>query len=408
MILGALVGAGVPLQVISDAVDALGQPVTVSVRPAEGLSIDAQQVSVSEAAGSTSAGSTSAGSNNAGSNNAGSNNAGTRGLSEVVALINAAPLDDRVRSLATEVFRRLAAAESVVHGIPVNDLHFHEVGALDALADVVGAAAGFVHLDLEAVTVSPVALGSGSATSAHGELPVPVPAVLELLRGSALVTHGGSAPFEQCTPTGAAILATVASSSGALPPMSITSVGAGAGTRRLPDRPNVLRLVLGQPASHVVPDATEATTLVSTNVDDLDPRLWPEVLERLLAAGASDAWLTPILMKKGRPAHTLSVLCPPGASARLREIVFRETTALGVRVHAVDKVALERREEVVELHGGPVRVKLGLLHGLVVNAQPEYEDAVAVARETARPVKVVLTEALAALPVELRPSRGSE
>jgi uncharacterized protein (TIGR00299 family) protein len=300
-----------------------------------------------------------------------------------------------------------------VHGTSPDEVHFHEVGAHDAVADVVGAAAGFVALGADRVHVSEIALGGGTARAAHGRIPVPGPAVLEILRRAGAPAHGGPVDVELCTPTGAAVLAAVATAWGPMPPMRVSAVGHGAGTRELPGRPNVVRLVLGEtadpgpaPAAAPVTDLAgaapgsrpgEQELLLETNVDDLDPRLWPAVLARLLDVGASDAWLTPMLMKKGRPAHTLSVLVAADRADAVRRVVFTETSTIGLREQVVGKRALDRRTETVEVGGRPVRVKVALLDGAVVNAQPEYDDVVAAATALARPVKVVLAEASAAV-----------
>jgi pyridinium-3,5-bisthiocarboxylic acid mononucleotide nickel chelatase len=372
MLLGALVGSGVPLEVIQAAVASLGVPVGVEVRPATDTPLAAWQVLVTQD----------------------EIEPPHRTFGDVRTILEAADLDASVRAVSLGVFERLAHAEATVHGTRAEDVHFHEVGALDALADVVGCAAGFVHLALAEVVVSPIGLGSGVARSAHGEIPVPVPAVLELLRASGLTAFGGDVPFEQCTPTGAAILSEVATAGGPMPAMTVSTIGVGAGTRRLAGRPNALRLVLGSPGTAARSD-THAVVL-STNVDDLDPRLWPQVLEQLLDAGAQDAWLTPILMKKGRPAHTLSVLCGSDRSPALRAVVFRETSAIGLREQTVDKHALARTEVVVSVTGGSVRIKLAHLDGTVVNAQPEYDDVVTAARASGRSAKTLLAEAMAA------------
>src|SRR3954454_24996222 len=200
------------------------------------------------------------------------------------------------------VFDRLARAEAAVHGIEPALVHFHEVGAVYAIVDVVGTCLGFQALGLDRLTVGRVALGGGRTTGRHGEVPVPGPAVLKLLESAQLQAHGGSDDVELATPTGVALLAELADGSGALPPVVVAATGTGAGGRNLPDRPNVVRLVVGDAVTHA--DEADQWLLVEANVDDLDPRLWPRVIEALLAAGAADAWLTPILMKKGRPAHT--------------------------------------------------------------------------------------------------------
>ncbi|MCW2777811.1 MAG: uncharacterized protein JWN17_1536 [Frankiales bacterium] len=360
MLLGALVDAGVPLEVLQDAVGAL---------PVEPVRLRVEQVE-------------------------------RGGLGAIRVHVDCPPTDVRrtwrdVRGLlagqdgALEVFARLAAAEAAVHRVDVDDVHFHEVGALDALADVVGVVAGFAHLGLSRLTASTLSLGSGTTRGAHGPLPVPAPAVLALLSG--VPVQSGPTAHEATTPTGAALLATLVDEWGPMPPLVLERVGVGAGGRDLPEVANAVRLVLGAPL-----DGPATAVLLETNVDDLDPRVWPGVLAALLAAGASDAWLTPVLMKKGRPAHTLSVLCPPAVAAAARDVVFRSTTALGLRETTVAKHALERRDEVVVVGGQPVRVKLGLLGGEVVNAMPEWDDVAAAAAALGRPAQEVLLDAHAA------------
>jgi pyridinium-3,5-bisthiocarboxylic acid mononucleotide nickel chelatase len=309
---------------------------------------------------------------------------------DVRGLLAEAPLSPAVRDGALAVFDRLAVAEGRVHRISPDEVHFHEVGALDALADVVGVVAGFAHLGLDRLVASPVALGSGSARGAHGVVPIPGPAVLELLAGVPVVS--GAVPAEMCTPTGAALLAELVDDWGALPPIRVQRVGTGAGARDPEQLPNVVRLVLGEPGEPQPP----GPVVLETNVDDLDPRLWPGVLDALFAAGASDAWLTPIVMKKGRPAHTLSALCPPAAVAAVRAAVFATTSSIGLRILPVGKVALERAHAAVDVLGGRVGVKLAVDDGSVVNVSVEYEDVAALARQTGLPVKEVLRAATAA------------
>jgi uncharacterized protein (TIGR00299 family) protein len=274
-------------------------------------------------------------------------------------------------------------------------VHFHEVGALDAVADVVGSAAGLAALGVNEAVASEVALGGGMVRAAHGLLPVPGPAVLALLSDVGAPVRGGPVPYELCTPTGAAILASVAGSWGDLPAMAVNAVGVGAGARDVEDAPpNVLRIVLGERAPAGGGLDGGAAVVLETNVDDLDPRLWPGVLARLLESGAADAWLTPILMKKGRPAHTLHVLAAPERTEALARLVFAETSTLGLRVASVGKRALARGEVLVEVGGRRVRVKTGILDGAVVNAQPEWDDVAAAAAVLGRPAKAVLAEAV--------------
>ena len=368
MLLGALVDSGVPLEVLQTAVDAVGvEPVRLVRSDVVRGGIGACKVDVEV-----------------------SDSAETRTWAGVRELLERAALEDAVRSRALAVFARLAAAEAAVHRVPVDDVHFHEVGALDAVADIVGAAAGLVHLALDGLTAGTVTLGSGTTRGAHGPLPVPPPAVLALLAG--VPVQAGPVAREMTTPTGAALLVSSVDGYGPLPPMSLLRSGSGAGGRDPDELANVLRLVLGEPVG--APPA--AALLLSCNVDDLDPRLWPGVLQSLLDAGAHDAWLTPILMKKGRPAHTLSVLCPPSAVAAAREVVFRQSSTLGVREQRVDRTVLDRAERTVHVDGRPVRVKLGLLHGEVVNAMPEWEDVAAAAAALGRSAKSVLAAAHAA------------
>ncbi len=370
MLLGALVDTGVELSLLQAAVDGLGvEPVRLHATPVTRAGIGALQVQVQVGDSAT-----------------------TRTWADVRALLQRAELTDPVRTMALDVFARLAGAEAVVHRVRPEDVHFHEVGALDALADVVGAAAGLTALGLTALTASPVTLGSGTTRGAHGPLPVPVPAVLALLVGAPV--QAGPVLGEMTTPTGAALLATFTTAYGPMPPMVLRRSGCGAGSRDPAEVANVLRLVLGEPAARQDPGAVllEAV-LLEANVDDLDPRLWPGVLEALLTAGADDAWLTPILMKKGRPAHALSVLCLPAVTPAVRRVVFRETSTLGLREQQLGKHALDRQEVTVEVGGRPVRVKLGRLDGEVVNVMPEWDDVAAAAHALGRPAKQVLLDA---------------
>jgi uncharacterized protein (TIGR00299 family) protein len=315
---------------------------------------------------------------------------------DIRAMLDAAALDDTTRASAHRVFERLAAAEGAVHGTSPDDVHFHEVGAHDSIGDIVGVCAGFAALDAQ-LHVGRISLGGGTAQTSHGPIPVPGPAVLSLLEGSGALASGGPVDVELCTPTGAALLTSLASAFGPMPAMSVTATGTSAGSRDVPGTPGALRLVVGEAVGEGEPD-DEAAVVLETNVDDLDPRLWPRVLSQLLAAGASDAWLTPILMKKGRPAHTLHVLCRDETvlRQRLSQVVFRETPAIGLRTTAVAKTALQRHETTVDVGGRAVRVKLALLDGAVVNAQPEYDDVASAAAALDLPAKVVLARATAA------------
>jgi pyridinium-3,5-bisthiocarboxylic acid mononucleotide nickel chelatase len=313
-----------------------------------------------------------------------------RRLADILALIDAAGLDHAVATHASAVFRLLAAAEAAVHAVSPDDVHFHEVGALDALADIVGVCAGLAELGLEGLDCGPVAVGSGTVATAHGRLSIPAPAVVELLRG--VPTYSGPVAAEMCTPTGAALLRHWVTTWGAQPLMRVERVGVGAGSRDFAEQPNVLRLLVGEAGA----DGSETALVLETNVDDLDPRLWPSVLQTLFGAGASDAWLTPILMKKGRPAYTLSVLTRSELAEEVARAVFTETSAIGLRETRVRKQALQREFAAVDVAGQRINVKLARHRGKVINIQPEYDDVAAAAAGTGRPLKAVLAEAIAA------------
>jgi pyridinium-3,5-bisthiocarboxylic acid mononucleotide nickel chelatase len=316
-----------------------------------------------------------------------------RGLAEVTAIVAAAAVPQPVRDRAIAVFSRLAEVEGAIHGEPPEAVHFHEVGAVDSIVDVLAACLGLHNLGLDALVVSPLALGGGTVSAAHGTLAVPTPAALGLLQGSVLTGRGGPLDVELATPTGVALLAEWATRNGPMPAMSVEAIGVGAGTRELVDRANVVRLVVGELASAQDDDGWQT---IEANVDDLDPRLWPGVLDALLAAGAADAWLTPILMKKGRPAHTVSALVSPRAADAVCHAMLRQTSTIGVRMTAVSKHGLDRSWITVDVGGQAVRVKLAHDGDVRMNLSPEFEDVAAAARALQVPVKDVMARATAA------------
>jgi uncharacterized protein (TIGR00299 family) protein len=329
-----------------------------------------------------------------------------RAWSDLRDTLSTAEVSDRVRRDALAVFGRLANAEGAVHGIPALEVQFHEVGAWDSVADIVGVCAALADLDVGSVRVSPIALGSGSVRAAHGRLPVPTPAVLRMVSDWQVLAGGDG---ELATPTGVALLTALATDQGPLSAMRVLTSGVGAGTRDPDDHANVVRVVLGEvttsSAAGAAPDAT--MVVLETNVDDLDPRVWPTVLAALLDAGAADAWLTPILMKKGRPAHTLSVLSPPDLRERLRDMVFGLTSTLGIREHEVCRPALDRSWVPLDVRGHRVRVKVGARAGVIVNAAPEFDDVVAAAGNLDVPVLDLLDQArAAAVAADLVPGAG--
>jgi pyridinium-3,5-bisthiocarboxylic acid mononucleotide nickel chelatase len=371
MLLGALVSAGADLAAVRAAVDALGvEPVVLSARGVTRGGLAATKVDVAVA-----------------------ESAVRRTWTDVRALIEAAGLAEPVRARALDVFARLARAEGAAHGIDPADVHFHEVGALDSLADVVGVSAALHELGIADLHCSPVTLGRGEVHTAHGVLPVPVPATLAVLAEVGAPVAGGDVDGEACTPTGAALLASAVTTWGPMPGMRVRTTGSGAGDRDPVGRANVLRVVLGEAVDGT---ATDDALVLEANVDDLDPRVWPSVLASLLAAGASDAWLTPILMKKGRPAHTVSALVAAGAVDAVRRVLFTESSTIGVRSHPVAKHALDRESRTVDVDGCSVRVKVARLAGAVVNVSPEYDDVAAAAVALGRPIKAVLAATTAA------------
>jgi len=312
-----------------------------------------------------------------------------RHYAEIRNLVARADLPESARTRSLDAFARLAEVEGGIHGVPPDDVHFHELGSLDTLVDVCGAFVLLDELGVERVVCSPLPFARGFVSAAHGVLPLPAPATLGLLRGASLV--GVDTEAELVTPTGAAIVATVADVWGALPPLTLEAVGYGAGTKDFEDRPNVVRVVLGAEAER----PTGRVVLLETNLDDFPPELVPDAVESCFDAGALDVWTAPVQMKKGRPGFVLSVLARPEKQGVLARVLLDETSALGVRVSRLERYELEREERSVDLAGGSVRIKVGLLDGRVVNLAPEHDDCAALARSTGRSVKSVWAEALA-------------
>jgi uncharacterized protein (TIGR00299 family) protein len=370
MVLGALLDVGVPQEVVDEALGALGlERWSLTVGEATRGGLRAKHVTVIA-----------------------DQQTDARSFSDIDALLDSSDIGERVRILARATFRTLGEAEARVHGVALDEVHFHEVGALDAIVDIVGACAAFAHLAADRTIVSALPLGDGFVSTAHGTLPVPVPAVTEILSSAgAPVVAGGEG--ETVTPTGAALLVTFADSFGAHPPMRLQRSGYGAGTRDA-TTPNVVRVLLGEfeQASTPSPEAV----VIEVNLDDMSPELVAYASDRVLRSGASDAWVTPIVMKKSRAAVMLSVLVTPLHRDRVLEVLFAETSTLGARLLPVEKVALGRDFVTVEVQGQVVRVKQGLYAGEVVNRAPEYEDARAAAEALGLPLKEIYALALEA------------
>ena len=313
-----------------------------------------------------------------------------RPFGEIRTLLGSSGLQAAVKRQALAIFTKLAEAEGRVHGQAPDDVEFHEVGATDSIVDIVGAAIGLTALGVEAAYVSPLPLGSGITASQHGPLPVPGPATLELLRG--FITRPGDGTGEVVTPTGAAIVAAIATP-GAAPEMRVRAVGYGAGTRVQADRPNVLRLVLGEQSGV---SSHDEIVVIETNIDDCNPEFYDHVMDRLFEAGARDVYLTPVHMKKNRPGVVLTVLSNQADRERLANVILTETSAIGLRFHSARRLILPRQELTVMTAYGPVRVKVARTAEGIENVAPEYDDCRHLARQHAVPIKHVYQAALAA------------
>ena len=364
MILAALLDAGADKDAVETALAALssaaGEPMSLELSPVRRHGLRASLAEISCEPSTT-----------------------ERGLSDVLDLLATAPLPALVHHFAASVFRHLAAAESHVHGVTVDEIRFHEVGALDSLADVVGSATALHSLGLldanAAITVSTIGVGSGSVRAGHGVLPVPVPAVVEVLAAAGAPASAGPGDGELCTPTGAALLAAMSTGWGPLPAMTVRSSGCGAGGRDTPGHANIVRVIVGDQVSAPQSWRVAELRLVESTIDDLDPRLWPDALEALQTAGAIDAWLTPTLMRNGRPGQLITALSSPDTVDSIVRALFRATTTLGARVTDVQRISLQRDTVEVDVAGHKVRVKRGILDGQPVTLQPEFADARAAA-----------------------------
>jgi uncharacterized protein (TIGR00299 family) protein len=313
-----------------------------------------------------------------------------RNLSDVYAIIDRAGVGRGVIAKAKQVFLRLAEAEGKVHGQAAGEVSFHEVGAVDALVDVLGSCVALDRLAVDEVVCSRLPMGEGTVSCAHGELPLPAPAVAAMLGGVPVFPVGVEG--ETVTPTGAALVTTLAHRFGPMPAMTVEAVGVGAGSREYPGLPNVVRAFVGSTADAAGVSRTE-NLVVECNVDDLDPRVLPVVIERLLTSGALDAYVTPIVMKKGRPGHVITALAPTAAADAIVDVLLRETTSLGCRIFPVTKHHLQRRMETVETPWGPVEVKVALDRGRVLRKVPEFEACAELARKAGVPVRDVLAAA---------------
>lgn len=293
----------------------------------------------------------------------------SRNLKDILSIISKSKLNLNIKRLAGAIFRRLAEAEAKVHGVPVNKVHFHEVGAIDSIVDIVGAAIGLDHFGIEEIKTSPINVGSGRIKSSHGMLPIPAPATAELLKGFSVYNSG--IKKELTTPTGAAIISTLAKPAEVMPRLKVETIGFGAGTFDLAEQPNLLRIFIGESE---LPTEKDAVLQIETNIDDMDPRLFDKAIAALMKVGALDAYIEPLRMKKQRNAVKLSVLCRPENKDRVLEVLFDQTTTLGARVFMVRREKLGRKIRRVKTGYGKVKVKLGSLGKKLKTYAPEYED----------------------------------
>ena len=373
MVLGALVDAGADLGIIEAELRRLGL---------EGWSISAEKVKRGAIAATHVKVETSEGHHH-------------RGLSIILGRIEKAQLAPRAAERATRIFTRLAEAEAKVHAMPVERVHFHEVGAVDSIIDIVGACVGFELLGLDDFVCSAMDVGGGTVMTAHGLLPVPAPATVELLGGAPVHTSG--VQKELVTPTGAAIATTLAASYGQVPAMTMKAVGYGAGTADLKEKANVLRILIGERDgaslmhSHAGWDLP--VSVIEANVDDMNPQVYGYFAEKALAAGALDVWSTAALMKKSRPGIVVTILCEPSNTQRMMDLLFRETTTIGVRTHEAQRKILDREFVRVATEWGDVRMKVSRLAGAIVNAAPEFEDCKKIAESQGVPLKSVIAAA---------------
>jgi len=315
-----------------------------------------------------------------------------RSLSTILEILKNSKLAPQVRDRASAIFQKLGEAEAHVHDAPIEKVHFHEVGAVDAIVDIVGACIGFNALGIERFACSPLNVGGGTAKMAHGVLPVPAPATACLLQGAPTFSNG--VQRELVTPTGAAIVATLCDSFGPQPPMTVSAIGYGAGTADLEGQPNVVRIMIGEVAQQSAPDLDEEISIIEANLDDMNPQIYGYVQEKALLAGALDVYTTALQMKKNRPGTLLTVLCRPEDANNLMSLIFAETTTFGVRTHRAQRRILPREWVNVSTSYGDVRVKLSRSNGHILHVAPEYDDCRKLAVEKQVPLQQVISEAL--------------
>ena len=361
MTVGALLDAGADFNGLNDALTSLGTGATFRVEKTKRQGIAASKFHVE-----------------------GGETKSHRHLSHILKMIDAAPLTSRVKKMSSAVFQKLGEAEAKVHAMPIEKVHFHEVGAVDSICDIVGACFCFDALGVDSIWSGPLNLGSGTVNTEHGLLPVPAPATAELVSGKPVYSRGPE--MELTTPTGAALVSTLAERFDVMPAMAILASGYGAGTRDFPGQANVLRALIGE-MQHT-PEST-TVSVIETNIDDANPQILGYTMERLLESGALDVTLTPIFMKKNRPGTMLTVIASPGDQEALAQLILSETSTLGVRIYSAQRRVLAREITEVETAHGKVRIK----HAVSGSFTPEYDDCRRIARETGLPLKEIIAAA---------------
>ncbi|NWG04949.1 MAG: nickel pincer cofactor biosynthesis protein LarC [Syntrophaceae bacterium] len=365
MILGSLIDAGLGLQRLKEELKKLRLPtVHIKVKRVLKAGLSATQVIVE-----------------------GNEKRSHRNLKEILRIVERSGVDAEVKEKSTEIFRRIASVEAKIHQTLVEEIHFHELGGLDSIIDIVGAVWGLQHLGIEKIYVSKVNVGGGFVRCEHGILPVPAPATLSLMEGKAIYSSG--VERELLTPTGAAILTTLGSHFGPIPSIAVERIGYGAGRDDLP-HPNLLRLIIG---TSEFAAGKENVVVIETNIDDMNPQFYDYLIERLLAMGVLDVFITPILMKKNRPGHLLTVICSPDRLPSITDFLLKETTTLGLRWHEDERVKADREITSLQTHYGKIRFKLARWEGRIVNISPEYEDCKRLALKKGVPMKNVFEEA---------------
>lgn len=314
-----------------------------------------------------------------------------RRLKDIEDIINRSGLSDSIKSGAIGVFRRLANAEAKVHGTTPDEVHFHEVGAVDAIVDITGSIIGLEMLGIEKVYASPLPMGHGFVKAAHGMIPIPAPATVELLTGIPVYSSGIEG--ELVTPTGAALISTIASGFGDIPSMTLQKTGYGAGKKDF-GIPNVLRVLIGESAERSQSIPSHKVSILETNIDDMNPEFYDSLFEKLFKAGTLDVYISPVQMKKNRPASLLCAICPPDKVDQAAEIILRNTTSFGVRISSAERRCLDRSWETVSTAYGNIRIKVGMLNGETITASPEYEDCKTAAQKHNIPLKKAYEAAL--------------